>query len=250
LFDMPADHRGALHGLLEPLGRTMTGVPLTTSEMVEIDAAVARFEEIIGDLVAARRKRPGDDLLSMLVSPDVDGSVLSDDEVVANAGILLFAGHETTIGLFGNGLLALLRNQAQRELLREHPEMVKNAVEELLRYDAPAQWVGRVAHEQLEYRGQRIEPDELVWVLIGSACRDEDAYERADALDLRRPDIRALSFGRGPHLCIGAPLARLEAHIAFPRILDALADFELASDEIRYNPSSTLRCPADLPLAR
>jgi cytochrome P450 len=251
MFDMPHEHRGALHGLLEPLGRTMTGVPLNTDEMKDVDAAVVRFEDIIGDLVSVRRKQPGSDLLSLLLAPSSeDGSVLSDEDVIANAGILLFAGHETTVGLFGNGLLALLRHPTQRRNLREHPDLVKNAVEELLRYDAPVQWVGRVAHERLEYGGEVIETDELVWVLIGSACRDDSAYERADELQLDRPDPKVISFGRGPHLCIGASLARLEAQIAFPRILEVLRDFDLATDDVAYKPSSTLRCPAELVLTR
>jgi pimeloyl-[acyl-carrier protein] synthase len=251
MFGMPDEHRAELHGFLEPLGRTMTGVPLTADELRDIDAAVERFEAVIADLVAERRKHPGDDLLTMLITtgPDDDGA-LTLDEIVGNAGILLFAGHETTVGLLGNGLLALLRNPEQRGILRSRPGLVRDAVEELLRFDAPVQWVGRIAHERLEYQGEVIEPDEFVWVLIGSACRDQAVYERADELDVQRADVRALSFGRGPHLCIGAPLARLEAQIALPRILDALDGFDLATDDVPYNPSSTLRCPAELHLTR
>jgi cytochrome P450 len=139
-----------------------------------------------------------------------------------------------------------MRNPEQRALLRQNPGLTRNAIEELLRYEAPAQWVGRVAHEPLEIHGQRIEPDDLVWILIGSASRDPEVFDQPDKLDLAREGIRPIAFGRGPHMCLGQPLARLEAQIALPAILDALADFDLAPQDIRYKPTSTLRCPSAL----
>jgi len=248
LFDVPAELRPSLRNLLNPLTRTMLAVPMTDDSIADVDAAVADFEDAMRELIAVRRKRPGDDMVSLMVHGE--DAFVEERDVLSNLGVLLFAGYETTVGLLSNGLLALLRHPEQRAALLREPGLVPNAVEEMLRYDAPTQRTARVVHEPVEIRGRRIERGELVWLLLGSANRDEDRWENASSFDIRRRSPQPLSFGKGPHFCIGAPLARLEAHLAFPKVLEALEGYELETDPVAYNPSATLRVPRELWLAR
>jgi cytochrome P450 len=249
LFAVPLEMRPMLRQLLGPLGRTMAAVPVTAAVMTEVDQAVAAFEDAMGTLIAERRLRPSDDMISLLVSDHADG-VMAERDVLSNLGVLLFAGYETTVGLLGNGLLALLRHPGQRELLLADPGLTPNAVEEMLRYDAPAQRVARVVHEPVEVRGRVLERGELVWLMIGSANRDPEAHVAPERFDVRRTNPKPLSFGKGAHFCIGAPLARMEAQIAFPTLLPAIRGYELVDDEVQYNPTATLRAPARLWLGR
>jgi len=248
LFGVPDELRPTLRDLLNPLGRTMAAVPLTTEVMAEVDRAVDNFEDAMRVLIAARRAAPSDDMISLLLSEDADG-VMSERDVLSNLGVLLFAGYETTVGLLANGLLALLRNPDQRARLVAEPELTDNAVEEMLRYDAPTQRVARVVHEPVEVRGVQLDRGDLVWLMLGSANRDPLAHQNPDRFDVGRRNPRPVSFGKGPHFCIGAPLARMEAQIAFPALLDALGPFHLA-EEPEYNPTATLRSPAELWLSR
>jgi cytochrome P450 len=247
-FAVPAELQPSLRNLLNPLARTMGGTTMNDAAITEVDAAVSEFEAAMRDLIAHRRNHPGNDMISLMISDD--GAFADERDIVSNLGVLLFAGHETTVGLLGNGLLTLLRHPEQRDQLRREPELAPNAVEEMLRYDPPAHRVARVAHETVEIRGQRIERGELVWLMVGAANRDEDEWDDAASFDIHRPSPRPLSFGKGPHFCIGAPLARMEAQTAFPAVLKALAGYELETDQVVYNPSATLRAPRELWLTR
>jgi cytochrome P450 len=248
LFGVPDELRPMLRDLLNPLSRTMAAVPVTTEVMRGVDRAVDNFEDAMRTLIAERRANPSEDMISLLVSDDADG-VMSERDVLSNLGVLLFAGYETTVGLLGNGLLALLRNPEQRAALASEPELTSNAVEEMLRYDAPTQRVARVVHAPFELHGETLERGDLVWLMLGSANRDPAAHDDPDRFDVRRSQPKPVSFGKGPHFCIGAPLARMEAQVAFPALLSALSNFEL-SGEIGYNPTATLRSPAQLWLER
>ncbi|SDG38743.1 cytochrome P450 [Pseudonocardia oroxyli] len=248
LFAVPAELRPSLRNLLNPLARTMGGVVMTDVSISEVDAAVAAFEDAMRELITFRRRRPGDDMISLMIQGEE--AFVDERDVLSNLGVLLFAGHETTVGLLANGLLALLRHPEQRALLLREPELVPHAVEEMLRYDAPAHRVARVVHEPVEIRGRRLERGELVWLMIGAANRDEDRWEDASSFDIRRPSPQPLSFGKGAHFCIGAPLARMEAQLAFPKVLDALRGYELRTEPVAYNPSATLRAPRELWLSR
>ena len=168
-------------------------------------------------------------MTTQLVQAEEDGSKLSNEELVANIILLFGAGHETTVNLIGNGLLALHRNPDQLALLKARPELIANAVEEFLRYDSSVQLTSRVALEDIDdVGGRKIAEGETVLCLLGSANRDPAAYpDRPDRLDITRPNIRPHSFGGGIHFCLGAQLARIEAEVAISTLLRRLPDLKL-----------------------
>jgi cytochrome P450 len=214
------------------------------------NAAAAELTTYFRKLVERHRSTPGEDLLSDLLRAEDRGIGLAEDELLATCVLLFFAGHETTVNLIGNGVLALLRHPDQADRLRMEPDLAVAAVEELLRYDSPVQRTGRVALENIQLDdGQTIQTGGLVTVLLGSANRDEQQFSQPDSLDLARPNSsRHLAFGAGIHYCVGAPLARLEAQIAIPALLRRLPNLRLASTPAWRNTFS-LRGLQSLPVA-
>jgi cytochrome P450 len=206
------------------------------------------FLEYLGWLVDCRRQDPGDDLISALIAIEERGDVLNEQELRNMLGLLLLAGQETTtVGLIGNGILALLRCPDQLALLREHPALLETGVEELLRYDSPSQLAARVAREDLEVRGRHIPKGELVVGLLGAANRDPERFADPDRLDLARSPNPHFGFGRGIHFCLGAPLARLEAQVAIGELVRRFPEIELA-DEPRRSDTILFRTLEALPL--
>lgn len=202
-------------------------------------------------LIRLRRREPGDDLLTALVQAEEKGDRLSEDELIAMIFLLLLAGHETTVNLIGNGVLALLQHPDQLQRLRDDPELIGPAVEELLRFTNPvAQPAARFAREDIELHGAVIPRGAIVLPLIASANRDEAAFERPDQLDLGRHPNRHLAFGLGAHYCLGAPLARLEAKIALLALVRRFPAMRLAvpAERLRWRPSVNLRGLTALPL--
>ena len=215
----------------------------------ELDVALGEFRAYLRGLVAERRRRPRDDLLSDLVAAVDEGDRLTEDELVATSINLLFAGHETTTNLIGNGTLALLRHPDQLELLRRRPELLPGAIEELLRYDSPVQRVRRITTRDIVIGGRGIPKGTPVTAFLGSANRDPAQWDRPDELDVTRPDVFPASFGGGPHYCIGAALARLEGRVAFEALLDRFDELRLAdSFEDRWHPNVAFRGLVQLPL--
>lgn len=211
-----------------------------------------RFEELsdyFGDIANQRRSDPQDDLISALVVAE-DGEVLTTDEVVAMIGLLMFAGHETTTGLLGNSIVALARFPEQRALLRSRPELIDNAVEELLRFDSPAQFTGRRTSATIEVGGRTISAGQTVAVMIGQANRDRRRWPDADRLRLDRPDPKPISFGHGIHHCLGASLARLEARVGIPAFLGAFGDYTVDLGAATWKRSHSLRGPTSLTVRR
>jgi cytochrome P450 len=205
--------------------------------------AAAGMTDYFRELVAQRRSAPVDDLLNgMLTAFDGDDR-LSEDELLANCVLLFFAGHETTVNLIGNGLLALLGHQLEMERLREQPGLAGQAVEELLRFDSPVQRTGRVALEDVELAdGHVIRKGDHVSLLIGAANRDPLQFERPDSVELMRPGAhRHLAFAAGIHYCLGAPLARLEAQLAFTSVLRRFPHMQPLDQPPRWRPTFTLR---------
>jgi cytochrome P450 len=210
------------------------------------DAASEEFAAYFRELIALRRARPESDLLSAMIAAEDAGDQLTEDELIATCVLLLVAGHETTVGLISNAILALLRHPDQFALLSEHPELASAAVEETLRYDAPVQLTGRVARDVLQVGGVTARDGALVMLLLAAAGRDPEAYAEPDRFDIRRGASNHLAFAAGPHFCLGAPLARLEATIAVGEIARRVVAPSLAEDELSYKPNLNLRGPERL----
>ena len=178
-------------------------------------------------IIEQRQSRPQNDLISAMIAAEDEGDRLSRDELLSTLVLLLVAGNETTKNLIGNGLLTLIQHPAQIQQLRDNPELMDSAIEELLRFDSPVQLDRRIALEDVEIGGQQIRRGQSVLMLIGAANRDPDEFVEPDNLDLDRTGQSQISFGRGIHHCLGAPLARLEAQVAFGKLLERFADFQL-----------------------
>ena len=223
--------------------------PLMDSETFQrADDALKAFREYFFALIDERHRSPGDDLFSTLVHDEEDGERLTDDELVTNGTFLFGAGHETTQNLIGNGVNALLRNPDQLEKLRADPSLVRNAIEEFLRYDPPVQVTGRSAMSEVELPDVTIEAGERVILLLAAANRDPARFDDPDRLDITRPDLRPLSFGGGIHHCLGAALARLEGQVAISGLLDRFGTIELVTDKVEWKDNITLRGPKELRL--
>jgi cytochrome P450 len=221
------------------------------AEWAEVPEATARLLGYAEALVARKRERPGDDLLSELVAASDGSGVLSSDELIATAAGLVVAGYESTIRLIGDLLLALLDHPDQLAALRGGGHTTADAVEETLRYDGPqSSSLWRFATEDLEIAGTTIPAHEPVLLLVGSAHRDERHYPSPNSFDLGRADKRHLAFGHGIHHCLGAALARLESRILLESLLARYSRISLAVPraEISYKPSLVVRGPDKLPL--
>jgi cytochrome P450 len=206
--------------------------------------SVWMFIRYLRRFIKRRRLDPQDDLISALIQAEEAGDKLSEDELLAMVFLLLIAGHETTVNLIGNGMLALLEHPDQMEKLRRNPALIKTAVEELLRYSSPVfMSTERYAREDLKVQGVTIPRGGMTLGVIGSANRDESVFENADELTISREPNRHLSFGQGIHFCVGAPLARLEAQIAINSLLRRMPGLKLSvvADSLRWRPSMILR---------
>ena len=215
--------------------------PLLNEQQVrQVQQAVDEVFNYFEAVAEERRRDPQDDLVSALVTAEVDGERLERDDLLVNLLLVLVAGNETTRNLIGNGTLALLRNPDELQRLRDDPALLNGAVDEFLRFDSPVQLDGRVAREPVELRGKRISPGQRVLCLLGAANRDPQAFPDPDRLDVGRSAGNHLSFGRGIHYCLGSPLAKLEALVAFEALLPRLGGLRLA-EEPRYRNQVTLR---------
>src|SRR5215831_13693091 len=244
----PADHE-RIRQLSGTIVRSLE--PVNDPAMIAaISAADAELTQIAAEMIAWKRANPAGDLLTALINAEDDGDVLDDDELIAQTLLLYIAGHETTVNLIAGGTLALLRHPDQLALLRENPSLIVNAVEELLRYDSPVQASRRITLEPVEIGGAEIPAGAFVMASLGSANRDESFWgPDAAGLDLHRENARQhVSFGAGPHHCLGASLARLEARIAFERLAARFPGLALDGDVV-WNGRINLRGPAHLPVS-
>jgi cytochrome P450 len=203
------------------------------------------------DVIAWKREHPSDDVLSALIAAEDDGDRLSTEELNEQTALLFIAGHETTVNLIGNGMLALLRNRAQLELLQRDPSLGANAVNELLRYDSPVQMSRRITLTEYEIDGIAIERGALVMTFLGAANHDRAHFgPNADELDLRRANANEhVSFGGGVHMCLGAHLARLEGQAAIGTLVRRYPNLALATDQPEWNGRIVLRGLSRLPVA-
>ena len=217
----------------------------------EIEAAIVEarhgLQTYLGDLLAARCRKPGDDLLSALATVDADGDRISPRQIVALAQLLLVAGHETTVNLIGNGTLALLRAPEQLVRLRDSPELAGSAVDEMLRFDSPVQITQRVVIEDMEVVGCPVKAGDEIMLVLGAANRDPAVFPNPQRLDITRDARRHVAFGGGIHHCLGAALARMEGEIAFSTLLGRFGRIDLAGTPMR-RPTFTLRGLETLPV--
>ena len=250
MLGIPLEHREMFYNGARNSGRILEPVPMTPEEIKQSNAGQAMIKMYFDQLFDLRRKSPGDDLTTQLLHAEEAGDKLSNDELYANIILLFGAGHETTVNLIGNGLLALFRHPDQLALLKAKPELIVNAIEEFLRYDSSVQLTGRVALEDIEdLGGKRIPKGESVLCLLGSANHDPAVYpDHPERLDIARPNVRPLSFGGGIHFCLGAQLARIEAEIAISTLLRRLPDLRL-DDAVDpdWRPTFVLRGVKRLP---
>lgn len=246
MLGLPAEDRHRLKAWSN--GILTVGARMPTLEQVRAMAqAFTEIEVYMRDVIAERRKHPGQDLISELLAAEEQGKFLSEQEVLSTCTMLLFAGHETTTNLIGNGTYALLRQPDQLQVLRDSPEVLPTAVEELLRFDSPVQRMARVAKEELELGGQRVRQGDILFLNIGAANRDPEQFPNPDALDVRREDNRHVAFGLGIHYCVGAPLGRLEGELALGTLLRRFPRLELAG-EVVWRDNLTLRGLESLPV--
>ncbi|MDQ1663602.1 MAG: hypothetical protein QOJ68_3582 [Blastococcus sp.] len=212
------------------------------------EQAAAEFVDYLASLADERRRSPGEDLLSHLVQVrDTEGDRLTEDELVTTCILLLNAGHEATVNVSGNGLLALLEHPPQLQRLRNDPGLLPTAIEELMRFDSPLQLFERTATEDVDIGGITVEKGQKIAALLGSANRDPAAFADPDALDVGRSDNPHISFGAGVHFCIGAPLARVELQASFGALLDRTSRLELGAPPTR-RPEFVLRGLRELPV--
>jgi hypothetical protein len=244
-----ADHE-RFRGWSLDIARGLDSIWLPPDSEIPRRSAASRhaISDYFRGLIAQRRASPRNDLLSALIAAEAAGDKLSEEELVATCILLLIAGHETTVNLIGNGMLALLRHPAELRRLRESPGLITSAVEELLRYDGPVQRTARVASADATIGGRTIAKGDMVMPFIAAADRDPAQFPEPDRLDLSRSDNRHIAFGWGIHFCLGAPLARIEGQIAIDALVRRLPGLELATHEPEYRQSLTLRGLKTLPV--
>jgi cytochrome P450 len=249
MLGIPVEDRAVFFESARIGGRLLDPVALTPAEMEQHNAEMLTMAEYFEGLFQRRQREPGDDLTTHLVQAEQDGDKLSSEELAANIIFLFWAGHETTVNLIGNGLLALYRNPDQLQLLRDDPRLGANAIEELLRYDSSVQVTSRTALEVIDdLGGVRIEKGQPVVCLLGSANRDPAVYQDPERLDITRSNVRPLSFGGGIHYCLGAQLARIEGEIAIGTLLRRLPELRLDNiDTPAWRPTFLLRGVEKLP---
>jgi len=250
MLGIPEEHREVFYTSSRDGGRILDPVPMTPAEISQANSGYAMAKMYFEQLFELRRKNPGDDLTTQLVQAEEAGSKLTNEELISNIILLFGAGHETTVNLIGNGLLALHRNPDQLALLKANPSLITNAIEEFLRYDSSVQLTGRVALEEIDdLGGKRIPKGDTVLCLLGSANRDPAVYpDHPDRLDITRPNVKPLSFGGGIHFCLGAQLARIEAEIAITTLLRRIPGLRLDdAQNPEWRPTFVLRGLKRLP---
>lgn len=229
-----------------------TVIDASTAESAELfEQHSKEFTDYLTAWFAKVRQDPGTDLISQLVIAEESGQQLTEQELLGVVSLLIIAGHETTVNLIGNGILALLEHPEQRELLINQPELIHNAIEEMLRYNGPVEFsTSRWALEDIEFRGEHIAQGELVIVALDSANRDEQQFKDADIFDITREKSSHLAFGKGIHLCLGAPLARLEGEIAVSTLLNRFPNMQLQADvnELEWRPGMIVRGVKEIPV--
>jgi len=255
-FPMPVTVVGEMVGVPEedrawfrPLMRTLVSsdsFKRSPEELTRVEQASDELEAYFFDLIARRRKEPRDDLLTYFIGQADDG-ILDEDELFSTVTLLFFAGFLTTTNLIGNGLVALFDHPDEQARLWEHPELAASAVEEIVRFDSPIQFVHRNVLEDLELEGQHLSAGDVVMVLLAAANRDPARFADPDRFDIGRPDNLHLAFAWGLHFCLGARLARMEGQLVLAGLVKRFAKVEPAGEPVR-NPGLVIRGFDSLPV--
>jgi cytochrome P450 len=226
------------------------GTPEAEASIGEFVAVTAEMNHYLTEMIAQRRAAPKDDLLTRLVEAEVDGQRLSQEEILGFFQLLVVGGQETTANLINNAVLCLTENPSQLGLLKSRMDLLAPAIEEVLRYRSPLQWLMRTPTRDVELHGHTLRPGELVLPMIGSANRDPKHFDHADRFDITRHPNPHLAFGSGIHFCLGAPLSRMEARIALTDMLGRLNGLTLEKPDKPWEPRKVLHVhgPASLPV--
>ena len=249
LLGVPAGDQDRFRTWSGALARGLDPDFLLSPEVIEERvAALAAFAGYFFELLAERRRSPGDDLLSRLVQAEEEGSVLTEGELLSTCTLLLVAGHETTVNLISGGAVALMEHPDELRRFRDDPTVARTAVEEMLRYVSPVQLTGRFMTEDVRLGGATLERGDLAMVLLASGNRDPDAFADPDRFDVGRDPNNHLGFGFGLHHCLGAPLARMETGVALAALVRRVRTLELASDRLIYRDTVVLRGLEALPV--
>jgi pimeloyl-[acyl-carrier protein] synthase len=249
LLGVPVEDHEQLHAWVIDLAEVLGNFQHHPDRVAEIVRSLEDLKGYVAARMAEQRRSPASGLIHSLMTTEVDGHRLSDDEVVANTIITLIGGHETTTNLIASGFLTLLRDPENFEQLRNHPEIVGSAVEELLRFESPVQHTARIAPADMQLGGKTIRKDARVVAVLAAANRDPNRFPGPDRLDLLRPDNRHLAFGWAAHFCFGAPLARMEGQIAFNKLLRRLSRPALREKTLRWRENAGLRGLTELQIS-
>lgn len=249
LLGVPAEDHEQFKTWSGALARGIDPDFLLTPEMIEQrNQGVLQFTQYFFELLAERRRAPGDDLLSALVQVEQDGSFLNEGELLSTCILLLVAGHETTVNLIAGGALALLRHPDQAHIFRTEPSVTRSGIEEMLRYVSPVQLTGRTLLEDCEFGGVHFEAGDFAMLLLASANHDPEQFEGPERFDVTRNPVNHLGFGFGIHHCLGAPLARMEAREALGALMREVPGMALATDDVSYKSNVVLRGMKALPV--
>ena len=222
----------------ELTGALMIDQPELIHRAALADRAMRNY---LAELVRDKEKLPGQDFISRLLAAELEEDRLTRDELISNCILLLTAGHETTTRLIGNGLYTLIRHADQMELLRNQPELMPNAIEEMLRYESPIQITLRFVARTHEFMGNRFRRNQMVMIGLGSANRDPVLNQNPDRFDIQRTEVRHVAFGYGIHLCLGLMLARIEARIALRKLLDRYPTITLLDEQADWGSNPFFR---------
>ena len=247
MLGVPPEDRAQFKVWSDQRARTLEP-SIAARERALAETANQSLNEYFRPIIEERRAAPKDDIVSALAQAEEEGDRLTEREMLNMLRLLLIAGNETTTNLIGNGVLALLRHPDQLQRLREDPSLIPSAVDELLRFDSPVQTDFRRVLEDCEVNGFPLKKRDNIVVLLGAANRDPDVFEEPDRLDVGRGDRSHLSFGRGIHHCIGAPLARLEGRIVLEVLLERFSQISLRGENPRFRNSIVLRGLESLPV--
>lgn len=248
LLGLPQEDRTHFARWANDYGALIDGTKATIEDVIQLLQKLSEALDYFREMIKKRKNAPQNDLLQRMISAHEQGDCLNEAELLGNLVLLLAAGIITTTHLIGNGLLALARHPEQYEVLQKKPDLVSSAVIEFLRYDSPTQSTERLPRADLEIGGKQLKRGQPVLLCLGAANHDPAQFSNPDKLDFARTDNRHVAFSHGAHFCLGAPLARLEAEVAFRTLLTRLKRFPMLVNEPEHAPSIAFRILKSLPL--